>query len=43
LKPDPALKQDADAYIAINAQLVEELPKFLSFVFGFFQVLFFIL
>ncbi|KAI9476402.1 MAG: hypothetical protein EXX96DRAFT_487163, partial [Benjaminiella poitrasii] len=37
--PDKALQESADAYVSINAQLVDELPKFFQLTKKFFDVL----
>lgn len=35
--PDKALQESADAYVSINAQLVDELPRFLSLTTQYFE------
>lgn len=35
--PDKALQESADAYVSINAQLVEELPKFFALTISYFD------
>ncbi|PHZ17252.1 uncharacterized protein RHIMIDRAFT_253498 [Rhizopus microsporus ATCC 52813] len=37
--PDKALQESADAYVSINAQLVEELPKFFELTAKYFDIL----
>lgn len=37
--PDKALQESADAYVSINAQLVDELPKFFELTTRYFDVL----
>ncbi|KAI9253807.1 hypothetical protein BDA99DRAFT_519029 [Phascolomyces articulosus] len=37
--PDKALQDSADAYVSINAQLVDELPKFFQLTSTYFDVL----
>ncbi|KAG2223265.1 hypothetical protein INT45_006991 [Circinella minor] len=37
--PDKALQDSADAYVSINAQLVDELPKFFRLTSTYFEVL----
>ncbi|KAL0144724.1 hypothetical protein V8B55DRAFT_1455283 [Mucor lusitanicus] len=37
--PDKALQESADAYVSINGQLVDELPKFFSLTAKYFDIL----
>lgn len=37
--PDKSLQESADAYVSINAQLVEELPKFFELTSKYFDIL----
>ncbi|KAI8145439.1 hypothetical protein BJV82DRAFT_603659 [Fennellomyces sp. T-0311] len=37
--PDKALQESADAYVSINAQLVDELPKFFQLTSSYFDIL----
>ena len=37
--PDKILQESADAYVSINAQLVEELPKFFELTAKYFDIL----
>lgn len=37
--PDKSLQESADAYVSINAQLVDELPKFFDLTAKYFDIL----
>jgi hypothetical protein len=37
--PDKALQESADVYVSINAQLVDELPKFFELTMKYFEII----